>query len=148
MKEFKFLTPIKKDRVARFFGDDRYSNIRYENGDMVTAYPEVLAHGINRLQYASFVVISFRWVTNFNASQMLSTEIQRTNSEVYEGPIDGFYRYYNDRRNYPHRQSILPAVPVIQRIECNGSAFYSESLAFNNPTQHVKIRYKKFYERV
>ena len=148
MKEFKFLTPINIHPQGRFFSGDRYSGIRYGNGDVITIQAEQLNYGINRLQYPSFIVISFRWVTNFNASQMLSTEIQRTNSEDYEGPIDGFYRYYNDRRNYPHRQSILPAVPVIQRIECNGSAFYSESLAFNNPTQHVKIRYKKFYERV
>ena len=148
MKEFKFLTPTNIHPQGRFFSGNRYSGIRYGNGDMITVYPENFNYGISRLQYPNLVIKSFRWVTNFNAAQMLGTEYDRTNSEDYEGPINGFYDYYNERRSYPFRQSILPIVPVIQRIECNGSTFYSEALVFNNPTQHVKIRYKKFYERV
>ena len=148
MKEFKFLTPTKIHPQGRFFSGDRYSGIRYGNGDMITVYPENFNYGISRIQYPNLVIKQFRWVTNFNAAQMLGTEYHRTNIETYEGPINEFFDYYQLRRNYPFRETILPIIPVIQRIECHGSHFYSESLVFSNPNQHVTIRYKKFYERV
>ena len=143
MKEFKFLTSTKMHPRGRFFSHNHYSGIRFGNGDIITVYPEELAHGINRLQYPSFVIISFRWERNFNASEMLGMEYNNTYIENYEGPIDGFYNHYSQRR-YVFRETILPHIPVIQRIECNGSNFHSESLTFNNPNQHVIIGYKKF----
>ena len=150
MNQFKFLTPATEKIYprGRFFNGNQYSGIRYENGDIITVSTENFDNGINRIQYPNLVIKQFRWVTNFNPSQMLGTEYQRTNSENFEGPINEFFDYYQLRRNYPFRETILPIIPVIQRIECNGSHFYSESLIFNNPTQHVIIRYKKFYERV
>ena len=51
-------------------------------------------------------------------------------------------------REITNRHATLPFVPVIERIEYEGSCFYQDTLRFSNGNMWVKIVYKKFYERV
>jgi len=145
---FKFLTPAKPPVTGRYWGGHNVQGIRYSNGYSIIRISETLAANMNRIQYDNPIIVihSFRWARNYNHREILG-ENYRTNSLVYEGTIDRFMETYNNRREVT-RHITIPAVPVIERIEYEGSCFYQDTLRFSNGNMWVKIIYKKFYERV
>jgi hypothetical protein len=84
---------------------------------------------------------------NFNHLQFFGARYRSQNSEEYNGPVNEFFAYYETRGNYPNRQTLLPVVPVIFYIECNGHSIgvrHVDSFVFRNENTHVKIKYKKY----
>jgi len=146
---FKFLSTTKQP-IAMYSGDvHNHYEYRFLNGDIVDAYPEAdLDHGINRIQYGPNLNIKhFRWIDNFNHLQFFGARYRSQNSEEYNGPINEFFAYYETRRNYLNRQTLLPVVPVVFYIECNGHSIgvrHADSFVFRNENTHVKIKYKKY----
>ena len=147
MKTFKFLTPAKPT-IRSYWGGTNTHSIVFLNGNTITRHSEILTADYNRLQYDNPIIVihSFRWSRNFNHREILG-ENYRTNSEVYEGTLDRFMETYRNRE-ITNRHATLPFVPVIERIEYEGSCFYQDTLRFTSGTMWVKIIYKKFYERV
>jgi hypothetical protein len=148
INDFKFLSTTKQP-IAVFSGDvDDVYTYRFLNGDIIEAYPESFFDGINRIQYGPNLNIkNFRWADNFIHSQFFGAQLRSQNSEEYNGPINEFFAYYETRRNYPNRQTILPVVPVVFYIECNGHSIgvrHSDSFVFRNENTQVKIKYKKY----
>ena len=148
IKPFKFLTPAKPPVTGRYWGGHNVQGIRYSNGYSIIRISETLTANCNRLQYDNPIIVihTFRWTINFDYRLILG-ENYRTNSEVYEGTIDRFMETYCNRSEVI-RHATLPPVPVIERIEYEGSCFYQDTLRFSNGNMWVKIIYKKFYERV
>ena len=147
MKTFKFLTPAKPT-IRSYWGGTNTHSIVFLNGNTITSHSETLTENENRLQYDNPIIVihTFRWSRNFNHREILG-ENYRTNSEVYEGTLDRFMETYRNRE-ITNRHATLPFVPVIERIEYEGSCFYQDTLRFTSGTMWVKIIYKKFYERV
>ena len=147
MKTFKFLTSAKPT-IRSYWGGTNTHSIVFLNGNTITRHSEILTADYNRLQYDNPIIVihSFRWSRNFNHREILG-ENYRTNSEVYEGTLDRFMETYRNRE-ITNRHATLPFVPVIERIEYEGSCFYQDTLRFTSGTMWVKIIYKKFYERV
>ena len=146
IKDFKF---FQKEIPQRHWGGNNVRTIVYDtNGTYIIKINETLTENENRLQYDNPIIIihSFRWTRNFDHRLILG-ENYRTNSEVYEGTIDRFMETYRNRSEVI-RHATLPPVPVIERIEYEGSCFYQDTLRFSNGNMWVKIIYKKFYERV
>ena len=145
---FKFLTPAKPLVTGRYWGGTNTTGITFSNGTTITRHSETLTADYNRIQYDNPIIVihSFRWARNYNHREILG-ENYRTNSEVYEGTIDRFMETYHNRSEVI-RHATLPPVPVIERIEYEGSCFYQDTLRFSSGTMWVKIIYKKFYERV
>ena len=149
MKTFKFLTPAKPPIPQRYWGGHNVQGIRYSNGYSIIRISELtLTENENRLRYDNPIIVNltFRWSRNFNHREILG-ENYRTNSEIYEGTLDRFMETYRNRE-ITNRHATLPFVPVIERIEYEGSCFYQDTLRFSNGNMWVKIIYKKFYERV
>ena len=146
MKTFKFLTPAKPT-IRSYWGGTNTHSIVFLNGNTITRHSEILTADYNRLQYDNPIIVihSFRWSRNFNHREILG-ENYRTNSEVYEGTLDRFMETYRNRE-ITNRHATLPFVPVIERIEYEGSCFYQDTLRFTSGTMWVKIIYKKFYVR-
>lgn len=145
MTPFKFLTPAIPQRQL---GENNVRTIVYDtNGTHIIKINETLTANCNRLQYDNPIIVinTFRWVRNFDHRLILG-ENYRTNSEVYEGTIDSFIETYRNRSEVI-RHATLPPVPVIERIEYEGSCFYEDTLKFSNGNMWVKIKYKKFYVR-
>ena len=143
MIDFKFLT--QSNTVRPNVNNDLI--IHLENGESIWIVNEQLGHGINRIQYGpNRTRNQFRWAHNYDHEEILG-EQYRSNTEYYHGPINEFFTYYELRRNYPARISILPPVPVILRILCEGYELLNDSLLFTNYTAQVRIRYKKFIDR-
>ena len=139
--------PIR--RPQRHWGGNNVRTIVYDtNGTHIIKISETLTANCNRLQYDNPIIVihSFRWSRNFDHRLILG-ENYRTNSEVYEGTLDRFMETYCNRCEVT-RHATLPPVPVIERIEYEGSCFYQDTLRFSSGTMWVKIIYKKFYERV
>ena len=147
MKTFKFLTP-SKPTIRSYWGGTNTHSIVFLNGNTITSHSETLTENENRLQYDNPIIVihTFRWSRNFNHREILG-ENYRTNSEIYEGTLDRFVETYHNRSEVT-RHATLPPVPVIERIEYEGSCFYQDTLRFSSGTMWVKIIYKKFYERV
>lgn len=148
MKAFKFLTPPKPP-IRSYWGGTNTHSIVFLNGNTITRHSEILtAADYNRLQYDNPIIVihTFRWSRNFDHRLILG-ENYRTNSEIYEGTLDRFMETYRNRE-ITNRHATLPFVPVIERIEYEGSCFYQDTLRFSSGTMWVKIVYKKFYERV
>jgi hypothetical protein len=142
MIDFKFLTQSNTVRP----NSNNNIIIHLDNGE-IWRFNEQLDHGINRLQYGPNCTIKqFRWSHNYDHEEILG-EQYRSNTEYYHGPINEFFTYYELRRNYPARISILPPVPVILRILCEGYELWDDSLIFSNHTAQVRIRYKKYIDR-
>lgn len=149
MKAFKFLTPAKPLVTGTYWGGTNTHSIVFLNGNTITRHSEILtAADYNRLQYDNPIIVihTFRWSRNFDHRLILG-ENYRTNSEIYEGTLDRFMETYRNRE-ITNRHATLPFVPVIERIEYEGSCFYQDTLRFSSGTMWVKIVYKKFYERV
>ena len=147
IKDFKFLTPTKPT-IRSYWGGTNTHSIVFLNGNTITRHSEILtADDYNRLQYDNPIIVihSFRWSRNFDHRLILG-ENYRTNSEVYEGTLDRFVETYHNRSEVI-RHATLPPVPVIERIEYEGSCFYQDTLRFSSGTMWVKIIYKKFYVR-
>ena len=149
IKQFKFLTSAKSLTPQRHWGGNNVRTIVYDtNGTYIIKINETLTENENRLRYDNPIIVNltFRWTRNYNHREILG-ENYRTNSLVYEGTIDRFMETYNNRREVT-RHITIPAVPVIERIEYEGSCFYQDTVRFSNGNMWVKIIYKKFYERV
>ena len=132
----------------RHWGGTNTHSIVFLNGNTITRHSQTLTANCNRLQYDNPIIVihSFRWSRNFDHRLILG-ENYRTNSEVYEGTLDRFMETYCNRCEVT-RHATLPPVPVIERIEYEGSCFYQDTLRFSSGNMWVKIIYKKFYERV
>ena len=146
IKPFKFLTPAKPT-IRSYWGGTNTHSIVFLNGNTITRHSETLTENENRLRYDNPIIVNltFRWSRNFDHRLILG-ENYRTNSEVYEGTIDRFIETYRNRSEVI-RHATLPPVPVIERIEYEGSCFYQDTLRFSSGTMWVKIIYKKFYVR-
>lgn len=134
---FKFFRETPRERISSGF-------FRFDNGDTLQLFNEdYLQGGINRMQYGDINLKTFRWVHNYYPERDY-----RENTMDYMGPINMFYDFYELRRNFPNRVTILPEIPVIQSIECNGQIIYGDSLVFSNFRTPVRISYKKYHEVV
>ena len=139
MKPFKFLSKVK------YRADDNNPNvIRFENGETIWRVDELLFSGINRIQCGPLDIKQFRWSSNFDYEEIMG-ENMVSDIGYYAGPINNFFQHYELRRLHPFRDSILPEIPVIQRIEYRGIIFASDSLSFHNQNAYVHIRYKRFF---
>ena len=142
-----FLGGIEPNSIRSYWGGTNTHSIVFLNGNTITSHSETLTENENRLQYDNPIIVihTFRWSRNFNHREILG-ENYRTNSEIYEGTLDRFMETYHNRSEVI-RHATLPPIPVIERIEYEGSCFYQDTLRFSSGTMWVKIIYKKFYVR-